>query len=243
MKRATYRAVIAYDGTAFAGFAHVPGERTVWSTLRGALVRVVPGFNKLAAAGRTDKGVSAIGQVISFIGSEPVEPARIAQALDEAAPDELAALEVQRVSNSFHAQFSACARRYVYFAPDDGTIDVALADRMLGALVGTRDFSAFARSTPYGKKTIKTLREARVRRVGTEEGPRLRFDLAADAFLRKQVRVLVSTTLREVLLGHDDDALLRLAEGHDRRATPHPAAPEGLFLAHVGYEPLKKLQR
>ena len=55
--------------------------------------------------------------------------------------------------------------------------------------------------------------------------------------------MVVSTTLREVSLGHDDDALLRLAEGHDRRATPHPAAPEGLFLAHVGYEPLKKLQR
>jgi tRNA pseudouridine38-40 synthase len=108
MRRHTYRVEIAYDGTAFAGFAHVPGQRTVWSTLRGALIRVVPGFNKLDAAGRTDKGVSAIGQVISFIASEPAALDAIARAIDEAAPGALAALDVRQVSNSFHAQFTAC---------------------------------------------------------------------------------------------------------------------------------------
>lgn len=238
MKRHTYRAVIAYDGTAFAGFAAVPGERTVWSTVREALIGAVPSFGKMAAAGRTDRGVSAIGQVISFISQDDVPLDRIARALDEAAPGALAALEVRKVSNSFHAQFSACARRYAYFLDDDGSHDVARMDRMLGALIGRRCFSAFARNTPFGKDTIKTLIEAGVRQVAGERGPQLRFDFAGDAFLRKQVRVMVSTALREAAADLDDDALVRLAELGDRRLTPHPAPPEGLVLARVGYLPL-----
>ncbi len=235
MKRHTYRAVIAYDGTAFAGFAAVPGEVTVWSTVRSALIGAVPSFGKLAAAGRTDRGVSAIGQVISFVSQEDVPLDRIARAIDEAAPGALAALEVRKVSNSFHAQFSACARRYAYFLDDDGSVDVDLMDRMLGALVGRRCFSAFARNTPFGKDTTKTLVEARARRIA---GARIRFDFAADAFLRKQVRVMVSTALREAAAGLDDEALVRLAEAGDRRLTPHPAPPEGLVLARVGYRPI-----
>lgn len=238
MMRHTYRVVIAYDGTAFAGFAPVPGERTVWSTLRTALIGVAPGFGKLAAAGRTDRGVSAVGQIISFIAQDPVPLDAVVRAIDDAAPGALAALEARKVSNSFHAQFSACERRYVYSLPDDGTHDVARMDRMLCALVGRRCFSAFARNTPFGKDTVKTLTEARARRVGAEDGARVRFDFAGEAFLRKQVRVMVSSVMREAAAGSDDDALVRLAAGGDRRETPHPAPAEGLVLAAVGYAPL-----
>jgi len=237
MSRHTYRAVIAYDGTQFAGFAHVPGERTVWSVLQSALTSVVPGLGKLAAAGRTDRGVSAIGQVLSFHASEPVSVDAISRALHEAAPGQLAALDVRRCSSAFHAQYSARQRRYLYLLPDpDELLDVARMDRMLGALVGRRCFSAFARSTPYGKDTIKTLSEARVQRV---MGGDVRFDFMAESFLRKQVRVMVSTAVREASWGGDDDALLRIAAARDREATPHPAPAEGLVLVAVGYDPVK----
>lgn len=238
MNRCTYRAEIAYDGTAFAGFAHVPGERTVWSVLREALVAILPGFGKLAAAGRTDRGVSATGQVISFVSRDPVECSVIMRTLDEAAPGALVALDVRRVAHKFHAQFSASARRYVYLCPDDGTVDVRRLDAMLRALVGRRDFNAFARETPLGKKTVKTLIEARARRAMGESGPVLRFDFAGDAFLRRQVRVLVATALREAHASDDERVLVRLAEAGDRRATALPAPPEGLHLVKVGYEPV-----
>jgi tRNA pseudouridine38-40 synthase len=238
MKRFTYRVQIAYDGTAFAAFAPVPGERTVWSALRAALIAVAPGFGHLASGGRTDRGASATGQVISFISRDLVELDRIAQAIDEAVPGALAALEMRRVPDKFHAQFSACFRRYVYFHPDDGTYDARRIDAMLGALVGRRDFRAFARDTPLGKKTEKTLYEASARRVLQEGVPYLRFDFAGDAFLRKQVRVMVATALRESLVRSDPEALVALARAGDRRATPLPAAAEGLVLTKIGYEPI-----
>lgn len=240
MQRSTYRLEIAYEGAAFASFAPVPGERTVWGVLRAALVKVAPGFGKLAAAGRTDRGVSATGQVVSFISRDPVDCAAIARAVDEAAPGALAALDVRRVAHQFHAQFSASARRYVYLHPDDARVDVARIDAMLCALLGRRDFNALARETPPGKRTEKTLVEARARRVGGEAGPLIRFDVAGDAFLRRQVRVLVATAIREALAGADDGALLRLVETRDRRLTALPAPAEGLFLVRVGYEPVAR---
>ncbi|MCK6547902.1 hypothetical protein L6R52_18770 [Myxococcota bacterium] len=242
MKRCTYRVELAYDGTAFAGFAHVPGERTVWSTLRAALGPVAPGFAKLAAAGRTDRGVSATGQVISFISRDPVDVDVIRRAIDDAPPGAIAALDVRRVSDKFHAQFSASTRRYVYLLPDDPDVDVARLDRMLCALLGRRSFRAFSRNTPPDKKTEKTLLDARARRVSTDDGPKLRVELAGDAFLRKQVRVLVATAVREAKSGGDDDVLVRIAEARDKRETALPAPAEGLYLVRVGYEPLSQLR-
>lgn len=233
MKRCTYRAQIAYDGSAFAGFMPVPGERTVWSVLRDALIEVVPAFLKMAAAGRTDRGVNAIGQMISFISRDPVELDVIREAIDRAAPDALAALEVRRASNSFHAQYSAVFRRYVYLHTDDGTTDVARIDRMLCALVGRRDFTAFARDTPLGKATTRTLIDARARRIDARS---IRFDFAAESFLRRQVRVLVATVLREAAQNSGDEILVELANSRDRRATAFPAPAEGLYLAKVGYD-------
>ncbi|MBI2373417.1 MAG: tRNA pseudouridine synthase A [Deltaproteobacteria bacterium] len=239
MKRHTYRARIAYDGTAFASFAHVPGELTVWSALRSALVSLGGGFGHLAAGGRTDRGVSATGQVISFIYRDFVPPDEICGAIDSVAPGALVALEVRKVSDSFHAQFSACARRYVYFAPDADALDVERLDRLLNELVGERrSFTAFARDTPPGKKLDRALTEARARRVSTDEGPRIRFDFAAQGFLRKQLRVLVATALREARTPSDDEALLRIAESGDRRATAQPADSRGLVLVKVSYDPV-----
>lgn len=244
MRRCTYRVVVAYDGAAFAGFAPTPGELTVWSAVREALIRVAPGFGKLAAAGRTDRGVSATGQVMSFISRDPVDPEVITRAIDEAVPGALAALEVRRVRDAFHAQFSARSRRYVYLHPDDGTVDVARIDRMLCALVGRRDFNAFARETPLGKKTDKRLDEARARRVYDGTGSTfVRFDLAGESFLRRQVRVIVATALREAASGGGDEVLVELAAGLDRRATALPAPAAGLYLVAVGYDPIPQLTR
>jgi tRNA pseudouridine38-40 synthase len=239
VKRHTYAVTIAYDGRAFASFAPVPGQRTVWSVVREALISVAPGFGRLASAGRTDRGVSATAQVFSFIARDPVECEVIAAAIDRAAPNELAALEVRRVSNSFHAQFSAIARRYVYFHEDDGSADVARIDRMLCALLGRRSFSAFARETPRDKALVKTLIDARARRVIEDGRSFVRFDFAGQAFLRRQVRVMVATVLREAAAGSKDEILVELAETEDRRVTANPAPAEGLYLVKVGYDPLR----
>ena len=141
----------------------------------------------------------------------------------------MAALQVEEVPRWFHAQHSARARRYVYFVERD--VDPAPIDRLLGGLVGRRDFFAFARDTPRDKSTVRTLYDARVR-----HDPRgLRFDYAADGFLRRQVRVLTATALAAAEAGEPDDGLVRIAATRDRRNTANPLPPGGLFLARVIY--------
>src|SRR5689334_19445803 len=144
MDRHTYRIEIAYRGFGFVGFKRQVGERTVESQLVAALAPLVPDLPKLAAGGRTDKGVSATGQVISFWSRPRLALDRIAQAIDEAAPGEIFALDVREVSRSFHAQFSAKSRRYLFVWPGDADLAPAI-DRMLCVLIGRRSFHAFAR--------------------------------------------------------------------------------------------------
>lgn len=231
----TYRATIAYDGGAFGGYARQIGLDTVEGALREALATVLPAAPNLAVAGRTDRGVSALGQVVSFRAPGRGLGPAIAAAIDRARPGALTCLEVREVERRFHAQYSARARRYLYLHPTPPGFDVARVDRLLLALTGRRCFSAFARDTPADQSTVRHLYHARAREVRLEGQPHLAVELCADAFLRRMVRVLVATAVREAMAQSDDDALVRLAAGKDRRATALPAPPEGLVLMKVVY--------
>jgi tRNA pseudouridine38-40 synthase len=233
--RRTYRATIAYDGSRFCGYALQRGQRTVESVLVEALRPLVPELPRLPCGGRTDRGVHATGQVVSFYAREALCLEAVAAAIDGAMPDALALRALSEVPRRFHAGFSAKSRRYVYFCDDGGAEDAARLDAMVRELVGLRCFSAFARSTPPGANTVKRLLSAAVRREGPD---RLRFDFEASGFLRRQVRVMVATALCEAASRAPPDALLRLAERGDRRATAAPAEPGGLYLAAVVYPPL-----
>jgi len=138
---------------------------------------------------------------------------------------------VRRVPNHFHASFSAIGRRYVYLHPED--VDVVRIDAMLRALVGVRCFSAFARDTPSGANTVRRLFAASASRA--LEG--IRFDFHASGFLRRQVRVMVATALREALRESPTDVLVELAARGDRRATAPSAAAENLYLVGIDYLP------
>ena len=232
----TYRLVIAYDGRGFAGFARQPARRTVEGTLRAALARVAPDLTAFSAAGRTDRGVSACGQVVSFrTRADDVGPA-LMRAVDEAAPGELACLEARAVPRGFHAKFSASSRTYVYLARACAPrVEVDRIDRLINGLVGTRCFSAFARDTPAGASTVRTLMRAHARQVRDMEHDAIRFDFTATSFLRRQVRVMVSTSMREALAGAADERLAELAASGDRTRTAPPADPTGLTLVRVTY--------
>lgn len=230
----TYRATIAYEGRAFGGYARQPDLDTVEAALLEALASVAPAPPTIAVAGRTDRGVSATGQVVSFRATGGLE-VMIQEAIDRVRPGALTCLEIRQVERRFHAQYSARARRYVYLHPPSPGLDVPRLDRMLGALQGRRCFGAFARDTPAGQSTVRSLLEARAREVQVDGQPMIRFDLLADAFLRRMVRVLVATAIREANAGSPDQALVELAAAGDRRATALPAPAEGLTLARVIY--------
>jgi tRNA pseudouridine38-40 synthase len=230
----TYRLELAYEGTAFAGYARQPGQHTVEGCLLEALAPLVTPLPRLAVAGRTDKGVSALAQVVSFRVSAPLDLAELASRIDAAHPGALVLQDARVVPRWFHAQFSARARRYVYLLPDpDEAHDPVRVDRLLLALLGRRCFSAFARDTPPGKTTVRRLIEARARRAVHQGQAALRVDLLADAFLRKQVRVMVATALREAAAGAPDDALVTIAASADRTRSAPPAPAEGLVLVRA----------
>lgn len=231
----TYRATIAYEGRAFGGYARQLDLDTVEAALLEALGLVLPAAPTIAVAGRTDRGVSATGQVVSFrAGGRGLGP-QIQEAIDRVRPETLTCLEVREVDRRFHAQYSARARRYVYLHPEPPGLDLPRLDRMLEALQGRRCFGAFARDTPPGQSTVRSLREARARREQVDGQAMIRFDLLADAFLRRMVRVLVATAIREAVAGAADEALVVLAAAGDRRGTALPAPAEGLTLSRVIY--------
>lgn len=232
---ATYRLVLAYDGAAFWGFARQPDRTTVEGALRAALGTLPCEVRALAVAGRTDRGVSADGQVVSFRLRPPQPEADVAAAVDAAAPEALQILSTDRVPRAFHAAFGATRRRYAYLWPDDGTLPAATLDQLVGALVGRRDFTAYARDTPAGQSTVRRLEHASVRPGHHGARPVLVFRFVADAFLRRQVRVMVATAVREARRGAPADALVRLAETRDRTATAPAADPIPLRLVGVDY--------
>ena len=234
---ATYRVTLGYDGAQFHGYAIQPDVTTVERVLRRAL-RPFAGDRKLALAvgGRTDRGVHAVRQVVSFKLPRSMPTAELFLALNRCHPG-LWIDEVRAVPKWFHAHFCARARHYVYLAPDDGSACPIRMQRQLDALAGRRCFYAFARDTPGGQPTLRRLSVATVRPVTFNGQSRLRFDFCADAFLRRMVRVLVSTTLATGRHDAPPDALVRLAERRDRRATGWPAPPEHLYLASVDYDP------
>lgn len=233
MPTPTYRLTLAYDGTAFAGYARQPDARTVEGTLRAALSAFHP--KAWAVGGRTDRGVSAQGQVVSLRTAEPVAPVDLIRAVDAGAPGLVCCTHAEEVPRRFHAAFAAKTRRYAYLLPDEDQLDVERLDALVRALSGRRCFSAFARDTRPGQQTERRLLEAGVRRA--HEGARrvLEFHFLADGFLRRQVRVMVSTAVRECLAGAPEDRLVELAASGDRRATAWPAAPEPLRLVSIGY--------
>jgi len=232
----TIRMEIAYDGRSFAGFARQPGRRTVEGTLRARLASAVPDVRAFAVGGRTDRGVHAVRQVISFKTRRSVDLTRIGS---ELAPDDdpdLALLDIRRVRHRFDARLSARGRRYTYFWTDENDFD--LLDRLrslLWPLMGRHDFFVFARDTPKNASTTKRITGVDVRCAHLGEQPALRFDVAAEGFLRRQVRVLVGTAIREARAGAGDDRLLELARTRDRRSSASPAPPEGLHLVKIVY--------
>lgn len=279
--RKTYKIVLSYDGSAFTGWQKQPGLFTVQGLLEQALGRFSDGkraaslkskgFSTEAAvtvAGRTDKGVHAAGQVCSFYTwRSDINPEDIKTSINVLDPKALRAVSVKEVSRTFHPNFSAQWRRYVYILPlhnleiekrfllqpnepaKPETFNVMAVNEMLLQLEGQQlSYTVFARDTKTsrsrGAPTECMIYHARAAiaelPLMMEQGLEGRrkvmcVELVANRFLRKMVRVLVATSVREAAVGAPSDGLLRLTGASCRRASAPPAPPCGLCLTEVSY--------
>jgi tRNA pseudouridine38-40 synthase len=247
-----YRLDIAYDGTAFHGWALQPGLRTVQEELQVWIGRVLrlPEPPLLACAGRTDAGVHARGQV-AHLDLDLPEPKVVAHRLWHklrlALPADVAVRAVRVAPAGFDARFSAIWRRYAYRLTDGyvdpldrldtavlrSRLDLDLVNTAAETLLGLHDFAAFCRSRP-GATTIRQLQYLHADRL--PDG-RIEVGVRADAFCHSMVRSLVGG-LVEVGTGRRDVAWLAgLPDTPGRCGQIRVMPAHGLVLEEVGYPP------
>lgn len=243
-----YRLTLEYDGRPYKGFqaqAELP-------TVQGAVERAVKAFSgqtlRLQAAGRTDTGVHATGQVIHLDLDKAWPAATVRNALNAHLIDEaVVVLDAELAVGDWHARFSATERRYLYrvlnrWSPpalDRGRVwhvkkplDAEAMHHAAQALIGHHDFTTFRDLQCQAKSPMKTLDVARVSRVGDE----VHLEFASRSFLHRQVRSMAGT-LAEVGIGRWTATDVKDAlEAKDRTACGPVAPAEGLYLTGVSYQ-------
>ncbi len=244
------RLVVAYDGSLFHGFALQPGQPTVAGVLKGAIDRALRGDVGLVGAGRTDTGVHAWGQVVTFdTDSDRFDPIGLQRSLNTSLGPAIAVRAVDVVDPGFDARRSARSRRYRYTVLNREVPDPFLAattwhvaDELsvralrlsCDPIFGEHDFSSFCRvpKRDPDASLVRRVDEARWDDVG--DGL-LRFEIEASSFCHQMVRSLVGTMV-EVGRGRraagDMAGVLRARQ---RSRAGHIAPPHGLCLWSVGY--------
>jgi tRNA pseudouridine38-40 synthase len=238
------RLTLAYDGTEFRGWQRQRGLRTIQGVLEDALERVLRVVPRLSAAGRTDAGVHARGQVVSF--ETDADPERLRRALNGMLAPELVVTDARAAPSGFDARFSATAREYRYRldvsdVPDPfaarfvwhrpGEPAVAEMRRAASLLVGEHDFASFCRRPPDDRVTVRDLERLSVVR----DGDRLEIAARANAFLHQMVRSLVGTLVAVGDRRIPAASMPEILEARDRAAAGPIAPAHGLTLEHVFY--------
>lgn len=239
---------VSYDGGPFEGWQSQRSGRTVQDHLERALAGVAARPVRLVAAGRTDAGVHALGQVAHF-ESEVERPAEAwVRGTNSALPPEIAVQWAQSVPDAFSARYSAAARTYRYLLYCHPVRPAVLAGRVgwfhlplelepmqeAGRLLlGEHDFSAFRSIECQAKSPVRN-----VRRLGiAQRGPYFIFDFTADAYLHHMVRNIVGCLVYVGKGRHRPEWLAEVLAGRDRSRAAPTFAPDGLYLAEVRYGP------
>jgi tRNA pseudouridine38-40 synthase len=207
-----YALMLEYDGAPFAGWQRQADQPSVQGALEAALAKLEADVPSVAAAGRTDAGVHATGQVAQADLGRDWDPFRLAEALNwHLKPAPVAVVACAEVSGDWHARFSAIRRNYTYRvicrrAPLveaagwawhlRNTLDVGPMREGAAHLLGRHDFTTFRASICQAKSPVKTLDRIEIEEVPHLHGRDVRFHLEARSFLHNQVRSIVGTLER-----------------------------------------------
>ena len=240
---------LEFDGTHFKGWQWQPtGERTVQASVQEALAKL-PGQHSLVfAAGRTDAGVHALGMVAHFDTDANIPDGKFRLALNAHLPADVAVLNLTTVPGNFESRYSCKWRRYLYrirlvrdvprgaaldrhrVLPVNHILDIAQMQAAAAALVGERDFRAFA--TQETRTTLRTVLLSELR----EERGELRYHIVADGFLRNMIRTVIGTLLWVGRGKLQADDIERLILSRNRSLAGPNVAPHGLYFVEAGFE-------
>jgi tRNA pseudouridine38-40 synthase len=247
----TIKLILAYDGTAYAGWQVQAGDRTVQEALETALAKVTGEPIRVTASGRTDAGVHALGQVVAFRTASRLPPEVLRRALNAELPRDVAVLEAAEAPEGFHATLHARRKRYRYVI-DNGPVrdvfcrhyawhypaplDAAAMHRAAQCLVGCHDFSSFQTSGSPRKTSVRTIYGITISRGNAPNYGRITVEVEADGFLYNMVRAIVGSLVRIGRGARPEAWLATVLAAADRRVAGPTAPPQGLFLVDVQYE-------
>ena len=240
-----FRLVVAYDGAPFHGFARQPDLPTVQGSIEDALAKAFGEEVRTSGAGRTDAGVHALGQVMSFTSAQDKDPQEVAKRINSMCGPEIAILDASLAPEGFDARFSAIARTYEYaiFTREihdpfsrhttwhhPKPLEVDLMGKAAQALLGEHDFSSFGR-VEDGQSPVR-----KVESIDVEyDGDLISIKITANSFIQQMVRSIVGTLVKVGTGAIHPDDLGNILHGKDR-AKAGPVAPaHGLFLVSVSY--------
>jgi tRNA pseudouridine38-40 synthase len=247
-----WKLTLEYDGSGFLGWQSQPNGRGVQNIIEAAIKAIDGQDVRIQAAGRTDTGVHATGQVAHADLNKTWQPYQLREALNARMLKlgRVSICEVEPVDDAFHARFSAKGRTYLYrlidrrafLTIDKGKIwrvgqnlDIEAMQEAAQILVGTHDFSTFRDGQCQAKSAIKTLDSFEIQRVSGSLGPEIHATLQARSFLHRQVRSMMGS-LVEVGRGRWGALDLQGALQAADRSRCGPVAPgDGLYLTGVLY--------
>jgi tRNA pseudouridine38-40 synthase len=245
----SFKLTVAYDGAEFSGWQWQPGRRTVQGVLEEALQRITGETLRVSASGRTDAGVHALGQVVSFASATYLAADVLQRALNAHLPDDVRVVAAAEAQRGFHAIDDSIGKRYRYLLQEGPVpnvfarryawfvrtrLDIEAMRTAASELVGQHDFKSFETTGSPRVSTIRTVRDLTVsRQIGLDGRPLVVVEVEADGFLYNMVRNLVGT-LREVGLGRRAAAWAgTVLRQRDRRQAGMTAPPHGLYLLRV----------
>ena len=242
-----FKALVLYDGTEFEGFQkQPPSHRTVQGEIEKGLQALFKKSITVIGAGRTDSGVHATGQVISFAGEWNHPEGALQNALNANLPEDIAILKIEQVHTDFHPRFDAKKRQYEYLIYNSKVrqplyrnfswrvakpLDIEKMNEAAAVLLGNHDFATFGQP-PQGVKTVRSVFQAK----WCIKEPYLMFTIQANAFLYRMVRSIVGSLK---LVGEGSwsvEQFLEAFEVADRSFCGPVAPPQGVYLVSVEYD-------
>ncbi len=242
-----YKIIIEYDGTELAGWQKQPCQQTAQTLLEDAIFSLSQEKVDITAAGRTDAGVHAIGQVANFKLEKDFDLYSLRQGINfYMANKPVAVVDAEKVSDDFSARFSAKKRYYKYIILNRSSVPVLERNRvwhiaadldlskMKAAakhLIGKHDFTSFRSSDCQAKNPVRTLDEIRIER----EGEHIYLYFSALSFLHHQIRNITGT-LAQVAMGKIlPDEIKNILAAKDRTKAGVQAPAAGLYFVKVDY--------
>lgn len=240
-----YLLTICYDGTNYCGYQIQPNLKTVQGVLEEALKQVFGVSVKTYASGRTDAGVSALGQTVNFVADKKFKEYSLLGYLNTILPSDVRVLSVKYVPKDFNARFSAKQKTYAYnfylsridkpylnkFATRVGyTLDMQKLESELKSLVGTFDFTSLSSTDTQVESKVRTISNVRL----VKSGEVYTAYFTGNGFLKNMIRVIMGTAF-DIARGKITKSFLEIIEHKNRKFAGKTAGAVGLVLVEVNY--------